>query len=227
MREQCARFAASRLKDGMIVGIGAGRTMACLIDVLSMMDLDIKIVSPSSQSALLANKAGLHVLPLQVVDHIDIAFDGCDQVDQRKYALKSGGGVHTLEKLVASMAGEYILLVDSSKVVKRLDFKVPVVCEILPQASSAIYSWIESLGFACQYRTASNKDGYFCTEHGNYLLDVMVDEAQVDNVVSFHDLLLKRPGIVDISLLVDLVSDVYVANDTNICSIEEMEFDEA
>jgi len=28
------------------------------------------------------------------VDHVDIAFDGCDEVDSHLNALKSGGGIH-------------------------------------------------------------------------------------------------------------------------------------
>ena len=69
---------------------------------------------------------------------ISVAFDGCDEVDENLIALKSGGGIHTKEKIIATMADDYILLVDESKVVKRLEFKYPIVLEILPESKALV-----------------------------------------------------------------------------------------
>ena len=33
----------------------------------------------------------------------DLAFDGCDSIDQNFNALKSGGGIHLFEKIAAEM----------------------------------------------------------------------------------------------------------------------------
>lgn len=69
---------------------------------------------------MLCLKHQLCVVPTWSVDHVDIAFDGCDEVDLRLNALKSGGAIHTKEKIIASMANDYVLLVDESKVFEKL-----------------------------------------------------------------------------------------------------------
>ena len=65
-------------------------------------------------------------------------FDGCDQFDKDLNALKSGGGIHTMEKLFASMAKEFILVGDDSKYAEQLTTTFPLVLEVLPQAMSFI-----------------------------------------------------------------------------------------
>ena len=85
MKKKCALYASKLVKDGMVVGLGGGSTISYLIDYVK--DKDIKVVSPSSKTVLLAQKAGLTVLNTQYVDHVDIAFDGCDEVDSHLNAL--------------------------------------------------------------------------------------------------------------------------------------------
>jgi len=96
--------------------------------------LKVKVVTPSAKTKMLCIKNGLEVTHTYSVDKVDLAFDGCDEVDEKLNALKSGGGIHTKEKLSAAMADEYILLVDNTKFVKTLTFKHPVVLEILEDA---------------------------------------------------------------------------------------------
>lgn len=79
MKKKCALYASKLVKDGMVVGLGGGSTISYLVDYVK--DKDIKVVSPSSKTVLLAQKAGMTVLNTQYVDHVDIAFDGCDEVD--------------------------------------------------------------------------------------------------------------------------------------------------
>lgn len=98
MKKKCALYASILVKDGMVVGLGGGSTIQYLIDYVK--DKDIQVVTPSAKTALKAQKEGLTVLNTQYVDHVDIAFDGCDEVDSHLNALKSGGGIHTQEKLL-------------------------------------------------------------------------------------------------------------------------------
>jgi ribose 5-phosphate isomerase A len=50
---------------------------------------------------------------------LDIYFDGCDQFDKNLNALKSGGGIHTMEKLLASMAKNLYWLAMNRNMQKR------------------------------------------------------------------------------------------------------------
>ena len=212
MKKKCALYASKLVKDGMVVGLGGGSTISYLIDYVK--DKDIKVVSPSSKTVLLAQKMGLTVLNTQYVDHVDIAFDGCDEVDSHLNALKSGGGIHTQEKIIASMADEYIVLVDESKFQETLAFKVPVVVEVLPKAYSVVKKKLEKLNGNVELRTASNKDGFLMSDEGNILLDVYFDGVQ--DIRLLNQTLLMMPGVVDTSLFVDILTGMILVNDKGV-----------
>ena len=212
MKKKCALYASKLVKDGMVVGLGGGSTISYLIDYVK--DKDIKVVSPSSKTVLLAQKMGLTVLNTQYVDHVDIAFDGCDEVDSYLNALKSGGGIHTQEKIIASMADEYIVLVDESKFHETLTFQVPVVVEVLPKAFSIVKKKLEKLNGNVELRTASNKDGFLMSDEGNILLDVYF--ADVQDIGLLNQTLLMMPGIVDTSLFVDILTGMILVNENGV-----------
>lgn len=212
MKKKCALYASKLVKDGMVVGLGGGSTISYLIDYVK--DKDIKVVSPSSKTVLLAQKMGLTVLNTQYVDHVDIAFDGCDEVDSHLNALKSGGGIHTQEKIIASMADEYIVLVDESKFHETLAFKVPVVVEVLPKAYSVVKKKLEKLNGNVELRTASNKDGFLMSDEGNILLDVYFDGVQ--DIRLLNQTLLMMPGVVDTSLFMDILTGMILVNDKGV-----------
>ena len=211
MKKKCALYASKLVKDGMVVGLGGGSTISYLIDYVK--DKDIKVVSPSSKTVLLAQKMGLTVLNTQYVDHVDIAFDGCDEVDSHLNALKSGG-IHTQEKIIASMADEYIVLVDESKFHETLAFKVPVVVEVLPKAYSVVKKKLEKLNGNVELRTASNKDGFLMSDEGNILLDVYFDGVQ--DIRLLNQTLLMMPGVVDTSLFEDILTGMILVNDKGV-----------
>lgn len=132
MKKKCAMEALKYIKDKSIIGLGGGSTISYLVSYIKETGLDVEIVTPSSVTERQCIENGLKVVPAWAVDSISVAFDGCDEIDNNLTALKSGGGIHTKEKIIASMAEDYILLVDESKVVEKLDFKYPVVLEIIP-----------------------------------------------------------------------------------------------
>ena len=217
MKKKCALYASKLVKDGMVVGLGGGSTISYLIDYVK--DKEIKVVSPSSKTVLLAQQAGLTVLNTQYVDHVDIAFDGCDEVDLHLNALKSGGGIHTQEKIIASMADEYIVLVDESKFHKILIFQVPAVVEVLPKAFSIVKKKIEELNGNVLLRTASNKDGFLMSDEGNILFDVYF--KNVEDIRLLNQTLLMMPGVVDTSLFVDILTGMILVNDKGVFKKEK------
>lgn len=212
MKKKCALYASKLVKDGMVVGLGGGSTISYLIDYVK--DKNIQVVSPSSKTVLLAQKAGLTVLNTQYVDYVDIAFDGCDEVDSHLNALKSGGGIHTQEKIIASMADEYIVLVDESKFHDTLAFQVPVVVEVLPRAYSIVKKNLQALGGNVVERVSDNKDGFLMSDEGNILLDVYF--ADVQDIGLLNQTLLMMPGIVDTSLFVDILTGMILVNENGV-----------
>ena len=146
MKRKCALEALKYIQDGMIIGLGGGSTVAYLVEYLSQEKKDIQVVTPSYQTAQLCLQYQLPLLPTWSVDNIDIAFDGCDEVDLKLNALKSGGAIHTKEKIIAAMAKQYVLLVDESKVYETLPFHHSVTLEIIPESMSIVKKQIEQLG---------------------------------------------------------------------------------
>lgn len=208
MKKTCAKYASKFIKDGMVVGLGGGSTIQYLIDYVK--DKDIQVVTPSVKTALKAQKEGLTVLNTQYVDHVDIAFDGCDEVDFNLNALKSGGGIHTQEKIIASMANEYIVLIDESKFHETLAFKTPVVVEVLPKAYGIVKKKLQLLNGNVVERVSDNKDGIMISDEGNLLLDVYFTD--VNDISKLNQTLLMMPGVVDTSLFVDMITGIIMVN---------------
>ena len=208
MKKTCAKYASKFIKDGMVVGLGGGNTIQYLIDYVK--DKDIQVVTPSVKTALKAQKEGLTVLNTQYVDHVDIAFDGCDEVDFHLNALKSGGGIHTQEKIIASMANEYIVLIDETKFHETLAFKTPVVVEVLPKAYGIVKKKLQLLNGNVVERVSDNKDGIMISDEGNLLLDVYFTD--VNDISKLNQTLLMMPGVVDTSLFVDMITGIIMVN---------------
>lgn len=208
MKQKCAKKALEFIKDGMTVGLGGGRTINFLCEFVQQSGMNIQVVTPSYKTALKCKECGINVVPTYLVDHVDVAFDGCDEVDLDCQALKSGGAIHTREKIIGSMADRYILLVDEEKVSDTLEFKYPVVLEIIPEAYLSVKKKVADLGAKVIDRTFEKKDGMIISDAGN-----MIVEAYFEKGWDLHELnikLLTMPGIVDTSLFVDIATDALV-----------------
>lgn len=217
MKQICAKYASKYIQDGMVVGLGGGSTISYLVDFIK--NKQIQIVTPSMHTAMLAQKAGLSILNTKFVDHIDIAFDGCDEVDAYGNALKSGGGIHVQEKIIASMADEYIVLIDQSKYFDTLPFKHPVVLEVLPNAYSVVLKKVKELGADVQIRKSDNKDGFTISDEGNYLFDAYFD--YVEDIEILNQTLLMMPGVVDTSLFVGYVTGIIMTKNNKVYKKEK------
>ena len=110
MKRLCAKAALDLVPDHGIIGLGGGETISYLAEYIKEARKGVKVVTPSDHTAQVCKKLGLEIVDTKEVKEIEIAFDGCDQVDSDLDAYKSGGGIHTLEKIIAKMAKEYVLL---------------------------------------------------------------------------------------------------------------------
>ena len=78
-----AQAALAHVRDDMLLGLGTGRAAEAFIHALGdrvRQGLRVRAVPTSNRSADLAGKLGIPVLGLADVDHLDIAFDGADEV---------------------------------------------------------------------------------------------------------------------------------------------------
>ncbi len=125
--KQVAAVAAAQLvEDGMRVGLGTGSTVAYFLEALAERGLDVRCVATSPRTASSARALGLAVEAFDVLDVLDLAVDGADQVATDGWVVKGAGGALTREKVVAASATVYVIVVDSSKLVERLAAPVPL-----------------------------------------------------------------------------------------------------
>lgn len=213
MKKECAREALKYIKNNTIIGLGGGSTISYLVSFIKESGLKVKVVTPSFQTANLCVENGLEIVPTWSVNSISVAFDGCDEVDEDLNALKSGGGIHTKEKIIASMAEDYILLVDESKVVKNIDFKYPVVLEIIPESKGYVEKMVDNLGGKPFMRTSSAKDGVTVSDHGLLLMDVMFNSNNVKDIAQLDKSLKGITGVVDTSLFYNIASKALVVGE--------------
>lgn len=215
IKKICAKEALKLIKTNTIIGLGGGSTISYLINYIKEdKDLQVKVVTPSVKTRLLCIQNGLEVLHTSTVDQISVAFDGCDEMDENLNALKSGGGIHTKEKLIATLAEDYVLLVDETKFVKSLTFKHPVVLEILEDSLAYVQKKVTELGGKPVIRTSSAKDGFTITENGNLLLDVFFE--QVDDIIKLEGDLNRIRGVIDTSLFVHVATKALIAGEEGI-----------
>lgn len=211
LKKQCAKEALKYIKNNTVVGLGGGSTIAHLIDFIKEQKLNIRVVTPSVKTRRLCAEKGIEVIDTSLINKVDIAFDGCDEVDNNLNALKSCGGIHTKEKIIASMADEYILLADETKVSKSLNFKFPVVLEVISEALSYVCKMAKKTGGRVEVRTSSAKDGYTISDNGNILIDVFYQN--VDDIKALEKSLTSIRGVIDTSLFVDVVTKAIVVSE--------------
>lgn len=209
MKKRCAEEAIKMISEGMIVGLGGGSTVAFLIEEIKNSGKKIQAVTPSMNTEELCRKNGIAVIPMSQVEKIDVAFDGCDEVDWEFNALKSCGGIHTREKLVADMSQKYFLLADEVKYHEELKFEYPVTVEVLPSARSYVKRQLSLLGAEVRERMCDNKTGLTITDDGNYLMEARFIESQ--NVEELNDALNAMSGIIGHGLFYKKATGVIVA----------------
>ena len=218
MKQEVGRAAADRVQSGSIVGLGTGSTTAYTIqflgDRLKSGELkDIIGIPTSFQAEVLAKQYGIPLTTLDAVDHIDIAIDGADEVDPQKNLIKGGGAAHTREKIVDYLANEFIVVVDSSKIVDRLGSSFPVPVEVIPMALAPVMRAIEKLGGKPELRMGIKKAGPVITDQGNMVIDVKFDN--INDPADLEKTLNNIPGVLENGIFVGVTDLVLVGEVQN------------
>jgi ribose 5-phosphate isomerase A len=188
--------AADMVRDGMVLGLGTGSTVAWTIKRIGEkveVGLEVLGVPTSYQASELAIAAGIPLTSLDQDPVLDLAIDGADQISREFVAIKGGGAAHAREKVVAASAQWFVIVADSSKFVKTLTFPVPV--EVLPFAAKLAKSRIEELGGTPTLRQAKMKDGPVITDNGNFVIDA--DFGKIEDPGVLGTQLSEIPGVVE------------------------------
>lgn len=176
------------LKANAIIGVGTGSTADCFIDLLTPLAGQFAgAVASSDRTAERLAQGGVKVFDLNDVQSMPVYVDGADEINPALQMIKGGGGALTREKIVASVAREFVCIVDASKQVDVLGaFALPV--EVLPMAVASVMRFARELGGAPEVREG------FVTDNGNVIIDIA--GLSITDPVQLECTLNQLPGVV-------------------------------
>jgi ribose 5-phosphate isomerase A len=189
LKQAVARAAIDYVVEGEIVGVGTGSTANFFIDELGKIKDRIKgAVASSEATAARLKSHGIQVFELNDVDSLPVYIDGADEITPHGAMIKGGGAALTREKIVASVADQFVCIADGSKLVDVLgNFPLPV--EVIPMAQAVVARKLAALGGEPRLRMKDGKP--LVTDNGCSIIDVVglkilnpVElEARINNIV--------------------------------------------
>src|SRR4051812_48268305 len=192
--------AAELVESGMLVGLGTGSTVGCLLPALAARKLDIRCVVPSPQTEARARELGIPVEPFDNLDRLDIAIDGADQVDPAGWLIKGGGAAHTREKIVARASRRFVVIVSAEKLVRELTPPIP-----LELVRFGLHQTLREL------QPARVRDGVPLSPDGGVIADYLGPVGEPHELAAR---LSAAPGVVEHGLFCpELVSEILVAGE--------------
>lgn len=204
LKQAVAQAAIQYVVEGEIVGVGTGSTANFFIDELAKIKDKIKgAVASSEATAERLRGHGIAVFDLNEVASMSVYIDGADEITPQGAMIKGGGAALTREKIVASVAKQFVCIADGSKLVNFLG-RFPLPVEVIPMAQAVVARKLTALGGEARLRL---KDGApLVTDNGNYIIDIhglqiadpVALEAEINNVV----------GVVTVGLFAKQGADV-------------------
>ncbi|WP_158990760.1 ribose 5-phosphate isomerase A [Mucilaginibacter sp. L196] len=210
-KQKVADEIAIRVKDGDILGVGSGSTVyVALIAIAKRIKeegLKVKAIPTSIEISLFCAKLGIPLTTL-FENKPDWLFDGADEVDPDKSLIKGRGGAMFKEKLLISSSPKNYIIVDDSKLVKKLGINFPVPIEVFPTALLHVEEELKKLGVSeLQLRPAKGKDGPIITENGNLILD-----ARFHNIGKDMEQAIKSiTGVIESGLFINYNVEILMA----------------
>jgi ribose 5-phosphate isomerase A len=200
-RDAAARAAVELVQPGMVVGLGSGRAVWRVVELLGERDAQLRVAVASEHTDALARQAGLEVVELDGQLELDLALDGADEVDPELCLIKGGGGALLREKIVIAAARRFVVVAEESKRVRRLGegFRLPV--EVVRFAWRDTRRRLASFLSDPELRTEQGGAPYV-TDEAHHILDCpLPDDVDLE---ALDARLLRLPGVVEHGLFLGL-----------------------
>ena len=213
LKKAAALAALELIPNNAVVGLGSGSTLLYFIQELGLRvrsgRFHVVGVPTSYQTHFLAKESGVPLLDPMGVESIDITVDGADEIDPAGNLIKGGGGAHVMEKLVAAMAKQFVVVADESKPVSVLGARSSVPIEVITPALAFVMQKVRELGGQAKIRSGDGKLGPVISDLGHPILDVKFDV--ISDAVQLNQQLNAIPGIVGHGLFVGMADQVLIA----------------
>ena len=196
-----------RIEPGMTIGLGSGRAVFALVDLLATSwagRRPLRAVVASSRTAARARAAGIELVGLDSDRALDLAVDGADEIDPALHLLKGGGGALLREKLVIAAARQVVIVAESPKLVPRLGTTKALPVEVVRFAWPTTRARLLGLLPTATLRQAP--DGTpVVTDEGHHLLDCTLPATDLPALAAA---LKSTLGVVEHGLFPDQADEV-------------------
>lgn len=200
-KQRAAIAAMHYIHDGAVVGVGTGSTVHYFIEALAAKKHLIEgAIASSVDTEKKLRAARIPILDLNSAPEVTVYVDGADEVTPSKKMIKGGGGALTREKIIATVAKQFVCIVDDSKYVDLLG-AFPVAVEVVPMARSYVAREITRLlNGDPVYREGT------VTDNGNVILDVYSLPLQEPLLV--EEQLKRIVGVIESGLFAKRCADI-------------------
>lgn len=201
LKKAAAQAALKYIPKGATLGVGTGSTVNFFIDALAAIKGTLEgAVASSIETEQRLKALHIPVYDLNSVQSIDVYIDGADEANEHHYLIKGRGGALLREKIIATVAKQFVCIIDASKQVSVLGENAPIPVEVIPMARSYVARQMVKLGGDPVYREG------FKTDNGNVILDVYNLKAL--NPVQLEQTLKNITGVVENGIFAHRPADV-------------------
>lgn len=204
-----AERAAELVERGMVVGLGSGTTMFEVVRCLAKLRVKASFVPASLAIKRLASKLGLRLTDLEKCPTLNLHLDGADEVDPWFSLIKGRGGALTREKILARASERVVIVIDRTKLVRKLGERSPVPVEVLPFAAGLARRRLAEYGKVELRRRPGGQP--YLTDNGNYIFDVRC--GLIERPRKREQELNAMPGVVENGIFVGLTDWVVVGHE--------------
>jgi ribose 5-phosphate isomerase A len=205
-REGAATAAVERIRPGSTIGLGSGRAVWRVIELIGERDLGVRAAFASETTRERAEAAGIEAVELDGSLRLDLVIDGADEIDPQLGLIKGGGAALLREKIVVAAGDRFVVVAETGKKVDRLGQTRGLPVEVVrfgwPDTRRRL---LELTGTAGERRTRDDGEPVV-TDEGHFLLDVEIpregDLAQLAQGIK------ATVGVVEHGLFLDMASEV-------------------
>jgi len=198
-RSAAAAAAAELVDPGMTIGLGSGRAVWKVVELLGA---STRAVVASELTRERALTAGIEVVELDGTFELDLALDGADEVDGSLGLIKGGGGALLREKIVISAARRFVVVAETAKKVDHLGERFPLPVEVVRFGWRDTRRRLAHLLPEAELRSTEDGSQPYVTDEGHYILDARIPVSTDPSALA--DALVRAPGVVDHGLFLDM-----------------------
>jgi len=200
-KRRAAEAALAYIEENTIIGVGTGSTVHYFIEALAAKKHLIEgAVASSIDTEKKLRALSIPVIDLNAAPLVSLYVDGADEVTSAKKMIKGGGGALTREKIIATVAKQFICIVDDSKYTDLLGtFPVPV--EVIPMARSFVARKI-----AGEFNADPVYREGVVTDNGNVILDVF--GLKLHEPIKIEEAIKNIVGVVESGIFAKRSADI-------------------